>query len=142
QALAQDHSQVHLDSGPAHESNQDQTPADFEALQVALPICRPNKILYQLDTSPVGELTYTDGKILGVVIDAHLNTQRCNTRDLVWRAGRGKDSRPDMPRHLNPSSAHAAGASVDQDGLAGCQLPQGEERLIGRKEHFWNRCGL
>src|SRR5262249_6637493 len=66
----------------------------------------------------------------------------CNTGDLVWRAGRGKDSRPNMPRHLNPSGTHTAGTSVDQDGLAGRQLPQGEERLIGRKEHFGYCCSL
>ena len=139
QAPAQHQAGIELALDAALHRDDDQPAVLGQALDLARHVGAGDHVEDHVDALAAGELLRLFGEVLGLVVDGVVGAELQAGLALVVAAGRGDHRGAQRLGHLDRRDADAAGAALDQQGLARLQAaavehvaPHGEEGLRQR----------
>ena len=127
---------------PAHEADQDEAATYCQTFQIVVPVHGADEIFDDVHAAAVCVLVHPIGESPLLIVTPRGGAEFDAAGDLFGRSRGDQDVRPGLARHLNAGRADPAGPGMDEDGLAGSKLRQGEQRLLRGEEHFGHGRGL
>ncbi len=100
------------------------------------------RLVPDVDTPCLSGFFQLGGEVVGLVIDDAVRSEFASSRCFLVAADGGDDRRAGRLRHLHDHRADAAGAAIDEDGLAGLQLRAVEQPEVGGDADQRARGGL
>lgn len=113
--------EVELGGAAAARGNDGDVPVGCEGLQVPPQVGRPDDVEHHVDPDAVRERQDAFDEVLGAVVDDQVGTEVPRRLDLAVAAARRDHRRAQRLRPQHGVGAHAAGAAVHEQGLAGAE---------------------